>query len=117
MTDEALEVRGICKGFPGVQALQDVSLRLANGSIHALLGENGAGKSTLIKIVTGVYRPDAGRLMIDGKTVSLSSPRDAIGRRIAVVFGSPGNVHQASAARKRVEERRGCSLKRGRDKG
>ncbi|HEX4766289.1 MAG TPA: sugar ABC transporter ATP-binding protein [Lichenihabitans sp.] len=87
MTGAALEARGVSKGFPGVQALKDVSLGLAKGSIHALLGENGAGKSTLIKIVTGVHRPDSGELLLDGAPVGFASPRDAIAARI-------GTVHQ-----------------------
>ena len=117
MTDAALEVRGICKGFPGVQALQDVSLRLANGSIHALLGENGAGKSTLIKIVTGIYRPDAGGLMIDGKTVSLSSPRDAIGRRIAVVHQERNLIPRFSIGENIMLEQLGTNVLRPVDYG
>ena len=85
MTETALEARGVSKFFPGVKALQDVSLRLAKGSIHALLGENGAGKSTLIKIITGVYRPDEGDLLLDGAPGQLSTPRDAMAAGIGVV--------------------------------
>ena len=54
-----LVAQGLVKTFPGVRALDRATLRLAAGSVHALLGENGAGKSTLVKILTGVYRPDA----------------------------------------------------------
>ena len=85
MSDAAFEARGISKGFPGVKALQSVSLSLAKGSIHALLGENGAGKSTLIKIVTGVYRPDAGELRLDGSRVGFGSTHDAMAAGIGVV--------------------------------
>ncbi len=56
----------VCKAFPGVQALDNVNLSCAAGEIHALIGENGAGKSTLIKIVTGLYQPDAGELQLIG---------------------------------------------------
>jgi len=81
----AFEVRGVSKSFPGVKALQEVSLKLQEGSIHALLGENGAGKSTLIKIVTGVYRPDNGELIRSGLSLHFSSPMDAIVAGIGVV--------------------------------
>ena len=85
MSETAFEARGISKGFPGVKALQGVSLRLAKGSIHALLGENGAGKSTLIKVITGLYRPDEGELLLEGAPVSFGSPRDAMSAGIGVV--------------------------------
>ena len=80
----------IVKVFPGVRALDQATLRLEPGTIHALLGENGAGKSTLIKVVTGVYRPDGGRLLttgVDGTLaeVSFSGPLDAQRAGIGVV--------------------------------
>jgi ribose transport system ATP-binding protein len=85
MAQPMFEASGISKSFPGVKALQDVSLRMEAGSIHALLGENGAGKSTLIKIVTGLHRPDSGTLKLDGVPFELSGPRDAMAMRIGVV--------------------------------
>ena len=89
MTDQnnhiALEVIGASKAFPGVQALDNVSLPLRSGEIHALIGENGAGKSTLIKIITGLYHPDAGELKMFGQTVSFGSTREAIRAGISVV--------------------------------
>ena len=84
-TPLAFEVRQVNKSFPGVKALQEVSLKLREGSIHALLGENGAGKSTLIKIVTGVYRPDHGELIRSGRSLHFAGPMDAIAAGIGVV--------------------------------
>ena len=69
-----LEMRGITKLFPGVRALSDVTLTLRAGRVTALIGENGAGKSTLVKTMTGIYRPDGGDILIDGRPVAFSSP-------------------------------------------
>jgi ribose transport system ATP-binding protein len=80
-----LTVENASKSFPGVRALDAVSLDLRPGEIHALMGENGAGKSTLIKIVTGVYQPDEGRVLIDGREVRFATPRDAIAAGISAV--------------------------------
>jgi len=80
-----LELDRISKGFPGVQALDQVSLKLRQGEVHALLGENGAGKSTLIKVITGVYQADAGKYRIDGKEIRVASPREAFSHGIGVV--------------------------------
>ena len=81
----ALEVSGVSKAFPGVLALDNVSLTLRTGEIHALIGENGAGKSTLIKIITGLYQPDSGGMEMFGKPVKFSSTRAAIQAGIGVV--------------------------------
>ena len=72
-----LSATGISKAFPGVQALQSVNLRIQRGEILAVVGENGAGKSTLMKILAGVYMPDAGGIEFDGQTVSIRSVKDA----------------------------------------
>ena len=73
------------KSFPGVRALDGVSLDLKAGEVHALVGENGAGKSTLIKIVTGLFRPDSGTVLVDGRPVDFGSPRDAIAAGVSAV--------------------------------
>ena len=80
-----LEARSITKRFPGVVANRDVSLKIHRGQIVGLLGENGAGKSTLVKMIYGLYSPDEGEILIDGKPVKLSGPRDAIRRGIGMV--------------------------------
>ena len=81
-----LELRGISKGFVGVQALDDVSFSLHAGEVHILLGENGAGKSTLMKILCGAYRADAGEFFHEGKAVRIAEPADAQAYGIAVIF-------------------------------
>ena len=83
-----LEMRGICKYFPGVRALQDVDFTLRAGEIHALMGENGAGKSTLIKCLTGVYPKDEGEIYMAGhdKAVTIRSPQDAQNIGISTVY-------------------------------
>jgi simple sugar transport system ATP-binding protein len=81
-----LEARGVSKFFGRVIALKDVSLSVKAGEVNCLLGDNGAGKSSLIKTLSGVHRPDEGSLLMDGKPITLSSPRDAQSRGIATVF-------------------------------
>ena len=81
-----LEMRGICKYFPGVRALEKVDFTLREGEIHALMGENGAGKSTLIKVLTGVYPKDGGEVTLSGKSVHIKSPQDAQNTGIATVY-------------------------------
>ncbi len=103
------EAKDVSKGFPGVKALQDVSLSLAKGSIHALLGENGAGKSTLIKIITGVYRPDAGELLLDGAPVHFNGPRAAIAAGIGVVHQERNLIPRFSVGENIMLERLGQS--------
>jgi simple sugar transport system ATP-binding protein len=80
-----VRLSGIAKYFPGVVANQNVDFDLVPGEIHALLGENGAGKSTLMNILTGIYQPDMGEIIIDGKPVTFASPIDAIAAGIGMV--------------------------------
>ena len=86
--DIVLTMRGICKSFPGVKALNDVDFTLRKGTIHALMGENGAGKSTLIKVLTGIYPMDAGEIRIDGTegAISIRSPQEAQSYGISTVY-------------------------------
>jgi len=83
--DLVLEMRNIRKEFPGVVANDAVSFDVRRGEVHALLGENGAGKSTLMNILYGLYRPDAGEILLNGKPVSFSSARDAMQAGIGMV--------------------------------
>ena len=76
-TDPVLLLSGVTKVFPGVRALSDVSLTLHAGKATALVGENGAGKSTVVKILTGIYQPDAGHILMDGEPIQLPSPQSA----------------------------------------
>jgi ribose transport system ATP-binding protein len=79
-------MRGISKTFPGVRALDDVSLSVEAGTVHVLLGQNGAGKSTLMRILCGAQHPDAGEILVDGRPVRLQSPADARRLGVAVIF-------------------------------
>jgi simple sugar transport system ATP-binding protein len=78
-------MRGIVKQFPGVLANDSVDFELSRGEVHALLGENGAGKSTLMNILYGLYKPDAGEIRVNGKSVSFGSAKDAIGVGLGMV--------------------------------
>jgi inositol transport system ATP-binding protein len=80
-----LSVRGIRKAFPGVVALDNVQFSLRPGTVHALMGENGAGKSTLMKILAGIYVPDAGEILLKGVPIVLHSPLDALENGIAMI--------------------------------
>ncbi|MBV9449760.1 MAG: sugar ABC transporter ATP-binding protein [Streptosporangiaceae bacterium] len=86
MTEPLLEVRGVSKYFGSAIAVADISLQVRAGEVTCVLGDNGAGKSTLIKILSGVFPPDAGTLLIDGSPVSLAGPREARTHGIATVF-------------------------------
>ena len=83
---KSLTLKNIKKEFPGVLALDDVSLEAKAGSVHALMGENGAGKSTLIKILAGAYNKDQGRILFDDKEVNIDNPNDSLNLGIKVVY-------------------------------
>src|ERR1041384_8375139 len=80
-----LEARHICKQFPGVKALDQVSLVLHEGEVLAVVGENGAGKSTLMKILAGVYTPDAGEILLRGEPVAIHHVTDAFRAGISLI--------------------------------
>ncbi|MFE0677132.1 sugar ABC transporter ATP-binding protein [Streptomyces sp. NPDC058867] len=96
---EVLAVRGLSKSFPGVRALDDVDLTLHAGEVHALIGENGAGKSTLIKLLTGVYRPDAGEIRFQGREVSFATPLEAQKAGISTIYQEVNLIPLLSVAR------------------
>ena len=84
-TRELLQMEHISKSFPGVKALDDVSLTVKAGTVHALMGENGAGKSTLMKCLFGIYNKDEGKIFLDGKEVNFRSSREALDNGVAMV--------------------------------
>lgn len=85
MAEYKLELKGICKSFPGVKALDNVQLSLRPGTVHALMGENGAGKSTLMKCLFGIYKMDAGEIYLDGQKIEVNNPDEAMKYGIAMV--------------------------------
>ena len=87
--DAVLAMRGIAKRFGATQALDGVSLALAPGEVHALVGENGAGKSTLIKIMTGIHAPDEGTIEVDGEPVTLRNAAEAQAHGVAAIYQEP----------------------------
>src|SRR4051812_15845283 len=120
-TEPAVELHGITKRFPGVVANHDIDIEVAQGTVHAIVGENGAGKSTLMKILYGMQRPDEGTIKVAGEEVSLHSPRAATARatgrvphpfRLADTLGvrenvapGPEKLHGTrGGARRRIEE-------------
>ena len=85
MSEFVLEMRGVCKSFPGVKALDHAQLKLRPGTVHALMGENGAGKSTLMKCMFGIYKMDEGEIYIDGQKTVISDPLEAWDKGISMV--------------------------------
>lgn len=85
MAEYKLELKGVCKSFPGVKALDNVQLSLRPGTVHALMGENGAGKSTLMKCLFGIYKMDAGEIFLDGQKIEIGNPDEAMKYGIAMV--------------------------------
>jgi ABC-type sugar transport system ATPase subunit len=110
----AVRFEHVSKSFPGVQALNDVPLEIAEGSCHALCGENGAGKSTLGKILAGIYPMDEGRLTVHGNDVRFNSPRDALAVGVGMVHQELSFCENLSVAENlclgRIPSRRGVCV-------
>jgi ribose transport system ATP-binding protein len=81
-----LEMENVSKTFPGVKALNNIHFNLKKGEVHSLVGENGAGKSTLLKILAGAYKKDAGTIKLDGVTVEMTDPKQALDMGISVIY-------------------------------
>jgi ribose transport system ATP-binding protein len=96
--DYVLEMRGITKTFPGVVALDNVTLKVRRGSVHALVGENGAGKSTLMKILNGVYRASTGEIFLDGARLESRNVKDAQEKGISIIFQEFNLINTLSVA-------------------
>ncbi len=87
MPDETiLEMKNITKDFPGVRALDDINFELRKGEIHALVGENGAGKSTLMSVLAGVHTDFSGTIVMDGRPVRFSNPKEAIVHGVGIIY-------------------------------
>ena len=82
----AISLENIYKSFGSVEVLKDVNFHLEKGTVHALVGGNGAGKSTLMKILTGVYTCDSGKILVDGKEVKIRNTKDAQNNGIKMIF-------------------------------
>ena len=86
LSDRILSVEHVSKSFPGVKALDDVSLKVGRGVVHGIVGENGAGKSTLMKILSGVYTKDSGTVEFDGKRVEKTTPMESLRRGLSIIY-------------------------------
>ena len=85
-TDYILSIRDVTKSFPGVRALNGVSIDVQRGTVHGVVGENGAGKSTLMKILSGVYKKDTGTIIFDGQTIETTTPHESMHRGLAIIY-------------------------------
>lgn len=86
MAEELFRMEGISKSFPGVKALDNVSFSVNKGEVHGLVGENGAGKSTLMKVMSGVYQADEGKIFIEGQEVKINNISKAHELGVAIIF-------------------------------
>ena len=109
-----LQIRHVSKSFPGVRALNDVSADFLPGEVHAIVGENGAGKSTLIKIICGIYTPDAGEVLLDGEPIVLHNYKDALDRKINLVSQEIQVIPKSTVAENIMLDKIDRYLSRGR---
>ena len=109
-----LQIRHVTKSFPGVRALDDVSVEFAPGEVHAIVGENGAGKSTLIKIICGIYAPDDGEVLLDGAAIHLHAYKDALDRKINLVSQEIQVIPKSTVAENIMLDKLDRYLTRGR---
>ena len=100
--DLLVEMAQICKSFPGVRALDEVSLKIERGTVHALVGENGAGKSTLMKILTGVYLPDRGSVKVEGRKIEIRKPIDLLRAGISMIHQEFNLISRHDGERKYI---------------
>lgn len=98
MGEYVLEMKGISKSFPGVKALDNISLKVRPGTVHALMGENGAGKSTLMKCLFGIYHMDAGEVLLNGEKTTIINPDDALHKGLAMVHQELQPIPERSIA-------------------
>ena len=108
-TAPAVELHGITKRFPGVVANKDIEITVRRGTVHAIVEENGAGKSTLMKILYGVQQPDEGTIAVNGQTLTLRSPTDAINAGIGMVFQHFMLADNLTSSRTSSSARRSCT--------
>ena len=85
-SDMILSIHNVSKSFPGVKALDNVSMDVRRGVVHGIVGENGAGKSTLMKILSGVYTKDSGEVVFDGRLVEKTTPIDALRSGLSIIY-------------------------------
>lgn len=98
LQEELLKMQGISKSFPGVKALDDASITVRKGEIHALMGENGAGKSTLMKVLNGLIEPDKGNIWFNGENIHIDSPAAALKKGIAMIYQELNPVRDMTVA-------------------
>lgn len=108
MAAVGIETLGMTKVFGSLVALEDVSISVKPGTLHALLGENGAGKSTLVKCIMGFYQPTKGQLMVDGREVAVRNPRDAMSLKLGMVYQHFTLVPSLTAAENLIVSRADC---------